>query len=183
MNGPAAIAAHLLFQITGETNYLATAEKIFQWERATLFDANSGAVADSISADGTVHDWASTYNQGTFIGAANVLGHTNEALRAADYMENRLCREGLLPAYPQAGDCGGFNGIGVRWLAKFMRQRGLEARYQSWLQKNADAAWTARRPSDDLSWSRWPAPTPATVLPAWACSSAVVVLQAAAFGK
>ena len=42
VNGPAAIAAHLLFQITGDTNYLAKAESLFQWERATLFMVPTG---------------------------------------------------------------------------------------------------------------------------------------------
>jgi len=179
VNGPAAIAAHLLGLISGDTNYFTKAEIIFQWERAALFDANRGAIADGVSADGTVHSWASTYNQGTFIGAANFLGHTNDALLAADFMVNELCRGGLLPAYPQATDGGGFNGIGVRWLAEFMRQRRLESRYLPWLQQNADAAWNARRRSDSLIWSRWPAPTPDEVLHSWSCSSAVVVLQVA----
>ncbi len=180
VNGPAAIAACLLGQICGDTNYFIAAENIFQWERATLFDPNSGAIADAISADGVVHSWASTYNQGTFIGAANLLGHTNEALLAADFMVKNLCPDGLLPAYHQSSDPGGFNGIGVRWLAKFMRQRGLESRYQPWLQKNANAAWSARRQSDGLAWSRWPAPTPIVTLHSWSCSSAVVVMQVAA---
>ncbi len=183
VNGPAAIAAYLLFQITGDTNYLAKAEKLFQWERATLFDPNSGAIADAISIDGKVHTWPSTYNQGTFIGAANFLGHTNEALLTADFMMKNLCRNGLLPAYRQDSDPSGFNGIGVRWLAKFMRQRGLESRYQPWLQQNADAAWKARRESDDLIWAHWPESTPDEVLYSWSCSSAVVLLQVAGADK
>jgi predicted alpha-1,6-mannanase (GH76 family) len=177
VNGPSAIAAYLLGRICGDTNYFTKSENIFQWERATLFNTNNGAVADAISADGVVHSWASTYNQGTFLGAANFLGHTNDAQLAADFMMTNLCRNGLLPAYPSNGDGGGFNGIGVRWLAKFMRQRGLESRYLPWLEKNAGAAWRARRQSDGLVWSRWPAPTPDAELYSWSCSSAVVLLQ------
>lgn len=180
VNGPAAIAAALLSEICGDAGYHDKAENIFQWECMTLFDTNSGAVADAISGNGRVHPWASTYNQGTFIGAANLLGHTNEALLAADFMMNQLCRDGLLPAYAQDGDPGGFNGIGVRWLAKFMKQRGRESRYQSWLQQNADAAWTARRKSDNLVWAGWPAATPDGPLHSWSCSSGVVVMQVAA---
>jgi hypothetical protein len=47
----------------------------------------SGAVWDSISPTGTVNYWSSTYNQGTFIGAANFLGDTNNARLAADYLK------------------------------------------------------------------------------------------------
>ncbi len=70
VNGPASIASQLLFQMTGDTNYLAKSRNIFEWERATLFNTNSGAVADAISASGKINGWASSYNQGTFIGAA-----------------------------------------------------------------------------------------------------------------
>lgn len=178
VNGPAAIAAHLLFQATADTKYLAASRAIFEWERTHLFDTNSGAVADSISADGHLAAWTSSYNQGTFIGAANFLGFTNDARLAADYAMNQLCRDGMLPPYPQSGDLGGFNGICVRWLARFMNERGLEARYGPWLRQNAEAAWNARRQSDGLAWSRWPEPTPDEALYSWACSSAVVMLNA-----
>ncbi len=180
VNGPAAIAAHLLFQSTGDTNYLAKSKDIFEWERATLFNPETGAVADAISGTGKIHPWASTYNQGTFIGTANLLGRTNEARLAADYTMSQLCHAGMLPPYQQAGDLGGFNGICVRWLAKFMDDRGLQSRYEGWLRQNADAAWNSRRKSNDLIWSRWPAPTPDEPLYSWACSSAVVLLHAIA---
>lgn len=180
VNGPAAIAAHFLFQITGDTNYLTKSKNIFEWERGTLFNTNSGAVADAISANGRLHRWASTYNQGTFIGAANFLGFTNEARLAADYTRDHLSEAGMLPQYQQPGDLGGFNGICVRWLAKFMHERGLQSRYEPWLRQNAEAAWNARRKSDDLIWSRWPDPTPEETLHSWACSSAVVMLHAIA---
>jgi len=181
VNGPAAIASHLLFQITGNTNYLVKSKDIFEWERATLFNTNSGAVADAISASGKISSWASSYNQGTFIGAANLLGRTNEARLAADYTMTHLCRDGMFPQYQQSGDLGGFNGICIRWLAKFVNDRGWQPRYESWLQKNAEAAWNARRKSDGLIWSRWPAPTPADeALPSWACTSAVIMLHAIA---
>lgn len=178
VNGPATIASHLLFQITGDSNYLTKSRDIFEWERATLFNTNSGAVADAISADGKVHGWASSYNQGTFIGAANFLGRTNEARLAADFTMNQLCHAGILPQYQQSGDLGGFNGICVRWLAKFMDERGLQSRYEGWLRQNAEAAWNARRKSDGLIWSRWPAGTPDETLYSWGCSSAVVMLHA-----
>ncbi len=178
VNGPAAIASQLLFQMTGDANYLAKSRNIFEWERATLFNTNSGAVADAISASGKINGWASSYNQGTFIGAANLLGRTNEARLAADFTMTQLCRAGLLPQYQQAGDLGGFNGICARWLAKFMNERGLQSRYEGWLQQNAETAWKARRKSDDLIWSRWPAATPEETLHSWACSSAVVLLHA-----
>jgi hypothetical protein len=74
INGPAAIAACLLYDIYGDTNYLQKAKAIYAWERSRLFEAATGRVYDNISASGVVNsDWIFTYNQGTFLGAAHQL--------------------------------------------------------------------------------------------------------------
>ena len=177
VNGPAAIAAVLLGRATGEDHYRAKASDLFRWERATLFDPQTGRIFDNIRRDGRIARFALTYNQGTFVGAANLLGYTNDALLAATFTMNQLGRDGFLPAAGEKGDGGGFNGIGVRWIARFMKERGLQAIFEPWLQKNAEAAWQARRASDGLCWSRWPEPTPPDLRYSWACSSAVVLLQ------
>ena len=111
------------------------------------------------------------------MGAANLLGYTNEARLAALYTMNQMCKDGCLPPGGENGDGGGFNGIGVRWIARFMKDRGEEATFEPWLQKNAEAAWQARRASDNLSWCRWPQPTPGDKRFSWGCSSAVVMMQ------
>jgi predicted alpha-1,6-mannanase (GH76 family) len=177
VNGPGAIAAFLLGKATGKADYLAKAKEIFLWEKATLFDPMTGRVADNIHISGRVARFALTYNQGTFVGAANLLGYIDEARLAATYMMNQLCKDGYLPASGEKGDGGGFNGIGVRWVARFMKDRGEQSTFEPWLQKNAEAAWQARRASDNLSWSRWPQPTPDDLKYSWACSSAVVIMQ------
>ena len=182
VNGPGAIAAFLLGQATGEASYFRIATNLFEWERTTLFDATTGRVSDNIGTNNQVSRMALTYNQGTFVGAANVLGYTNEAMLAAKFTMNQLCRDGYLPPAREKGDGGGFNGIGVRWIARFMKERKAEAVFGLWLRKNAEAAWTARRVSDNLSWCRWPQPTPeAEKRYSWGCSSAVVLLQVAPF--
>jgi predicted alpha-1,6-mannanase (GH76 family) len=177
VNGPGSIAAFLLGKSAGEARYFAIATNLFLWERATLFDQATGRVFDNIQENGRVGRFALTYNQGTFVGAANFLGYTNEARLAALYTMNQLCRDGYLPPGKENGDGGGFNGIGVRWIARFINDRGEQANFESWLQKNAEAAWQARRPSDNLSWCRWPQPTPEDERYSWGCSSAVVILQ------
>jgi predicted alpha-1,6-mannanase (GH76 family) len=178
VNGPGSIAAFLLGKSTGEVNYFTIATNLFLWERATLFDPVTGRISDSIHENGRVARFALTYNQGTFVGAANFLGYTNEARLAATYTMNQMCRDGYLPAGGESGDGGGFNGIGVRWIARFMKDRGEQATFEPWFQKNAEAAWQARRASDNLSWCRWPQPTPEGERYSWGCSSAVVMLQA-----
>jgi predicted alpha-1,6-mannanase (GH76 family) len=177
VNGPGAIAAFLLGKATGDEAYFKKAKEIFLWERATLFDAMTGRVFDNIKLDGHVSRMTLTYNQGTFVGAANLLGYPEEAKLAASYTMNRLCRDGYLPQSGENGDGGGFNGIAVRWIARFVKDRGEQATFEPWLQKNAEAAWQARRTSDNLSWPRWPQPTPSDKRFSWGCSSAVVILQ------
>jgi hypothetical protein len=58
-----------------------------------------------------------------------------------------------------------------------MKDRGEQATFLPWLQKNADAAWQARRSSDNLVWPRWPESTPEGTRYSWGASSAVVLLQ------
>jgi hypothetical protein len=97
------------------------------------------------------------------------------ALQAARYARTNLCYEGVLPAY-RGGDVSGFNGIFVRWMARFANDQHLWPEFHPWLLDNADAAWRVRR-SDNLSWHRWRTSTPDQVLNSWSCSDSVVILQ------
>jgi predicted alpha-1,6-mannanase (GH76 family) len=179
-NGTASIAAYLLYQIYGDTNYLNKAQNIYNWERSVLFNAGSGAIYDNIGTNGVVSYWSSTYNQGTFIGAANFLGQTNDAALAARFTMMNLTTGGILPQYGinGANNCG-FNAIFLRWMTRFMKNHDLQSIYEPWLQTNAAAAWNARR-SDNLSWCQWPLPSPAGAnLYSWDCVSSLEALQAA----
>jgi len=174
VNGPAGIAASLLAQIYHEPGYQTKALAFYDWERTHLFNLTNGAVADSQETNGTVHAWASTYNQGTFIGLANYLGQTNDAALAADFTRDHLTRRGLLLGYGLAGNNSGFNAIFLRWMVRFMNDRGLQSRYLPWLQDNANAAWQVRRPLDGLSWCEWLRPTPPfRRLYSWDCVSSL----------
>jgi predicted alpha-1,6-mannanase (GH76 family) len=176
INGPGAIAAYLIYQIYGDSSYLTKANSIYNWERANLFNASTGAVYDNKSSGGVVSTSVFSYNSGTFIGAANYLGQTSDATLAANYTKNTLAGGSVLPEYGTGGDGGGFNGICIRWIAKFMKDRGLQGSYQSWLQTNANAAFNRRR-TDNLSWCQWNHQTPTGTQTSFDCSSAVVALQ------
>ncbi|MDB6113041.1 MAG: hypothetical protein JWR69_4791 [Pedosphaera sp.] len=177
VNGPAAIAAYLIYQNYGDTNYLAKAEAIYQWERAILVDTNTGRVYDSINISGTKDTTPITYNEGTFLGAANFLGYTNDAMLAANYTRNSMGSGGQFPNYEENSDLGGFNGIFVRWMVKFMVERNLQGTYQLWLQQNANAAWNVRRASDNLSWSKWWDQTPDGTRYSFGCWGSVLVMN------
>jgi autotransporter-associated beta strand protein len=179
VNGPGAIAASLLYQIYGDTNYWNKATNIYYWERSVLFNSSSGAIYDNIGTNGVVNTWSSTYNQGTFLGAANFIGQTSDATLAANYTMNSMTSFGILPEYGIANNNSGFNAIFLRWMTRFMNNRGLQSTYESWLQGNATAAWVARRTADNLSWCQWLQPSPVgTNFYSWDCISSVEILQA-----
>lgn len=177
VNGPASIAAYLLYQIYGDSAYLTKAQNLYNWEKSKLFNASTGQVYDNISSGGTVTTWVFTYNQGTFIGAANYLGQTNDATLAANCTKNTLCTGGILPDAGENGDGGGFNGIFLRWMAKFMKDRNLQSTYQPWLQLNANAAWNVRRTSDNLSWCNWRSMTDTATRYSFGCVNSSIALQ------
>jgi predicted alpha-1,6-mannanase (GH76 family) len=176
VNGPGAIAAYLIYSTTGDSTYLTKANNIYNWERGHLFNTSTGAVYDHMNADGSTDFGVYSYNLGTFIGAANYLGQTSDAGLAAGYTKNTLAGGGNLPDYGTGGDGGGFNGICIRWLAKYMKDHSLQGTYQSWLQSNANTAF-ARRRTDNLSWCQWSQQTPTGTLKSFDCSSSVVALQ------
>lgn len=179
VNGPGSIAASLLYRIYGDSTYLADASDLYFWERSVLFSTNTGAIYDNIGTDGVVNTWSSTYNQGTFIGAADFLGQTNDAALAANFTMMNLTSGGILPQYGITGNNSGFNAIFLRWLTRFMMNHNLQDIYEPWLQQNAAAAWNARR-ADGLSWCQWPQPSPAgTNFYAWDCISSFEALAAA----
>jgi predicted alpha-1,6-mannanase (GH76 family) len=176
VNGPGAIGAYLIYQIYGDSSYLTKANNIYNWERANLFNTTTGAVYDNKSSGGVLDTGIWSYNAGTFIGAANYLGQTSDAALAANYTKNTICGGTIFPEYGSSGDAPGFNGVCVRWIAKYMKDRNQYANYQSWLQNNANTAWSRRR-TDNLSWAQWKTQTPLGTLASLDCSSSVVAMQ------
>lgn len=182
--GPAAVAACYLYSIYGDVAYLNKARDCYAWERRVLFQANSGAIYDSIAINNTYNTWASTYNQGTFIGAGNFLYRATglpyyyqDAMLAARYAQNNICSAGIFPEYG-SGDLGGFNGILARWMGKFTRDQNLGVAFTPWLNANGIAAWSVRN-ANNLSWQKWKTPTPGgtNILSSFDCSDSVVIMQ------
>jgi predicted alpha-1,6-mannanase (GH76 family) len=179
VNFPAAVAAYHLYQALGDSSYLTKCQTLFDWGKANLYNSTTGRVFDS-----TTNITPSTYNQGTFVGTAHFLGDVTNATLATNYTKNSLgsafSPDGyrIMPQYDPNSDGGGFNGICIRWIAKFMGDRNLQNDFLPWLRANAQAAWDRRRTSDNLSWSKWGANTPeGEVMDSFGCMSSVVALQ------
>ena len=188
VNGPAAIAACYLYNIYGDTNYLAKAQAIYAWERRVLLNTNSGSIADGINLGSTTTSGGPlTYNQGTFIGAANLLHRATglpfyyqDGILVGKYTQNSMTSAGILPEYGSGTDLSGFNGIFARWMARFAREQNLWPAFGPWLTTNANAAWSVRY-TNNLAWQKWKTPFPGgtEVLGDWGCSASVVIMQVA----
>lgn len=158
--GPGSIAACLLGKVTGDEKYFEGAASVMDWVFKTLFEPDTGRVYDCINIDGSVNRWASTYNQGTFIGACNLLWeHTGDekylkyATAAADYAHHQMYAGGVMNNETSGGDLIGFKGILSRWLRRFAVTAN-KPEYIEWLRLNAAAAWSNRN-KNGLIWTAW----------------------------
>lgn len=95
VNGPAAICAMLLYKATGDTAYRYKAKIVMDWLVKTLYVPTTGQIIDHIDSTGA-SGGALTYNQGTFIGAANLLmpyypnsNYLNVAKQAMSYTKKQ----------------------------------------------------------------------------------------------
>lgn len=152
INGPMTIAACYLSQMfdgAAGAAYMEYAKSIYAWERATLFNAETGEVYDNIAVDGTLSTTVFTYNLGTFIGSGALLyrltgdaAYRSDAKLAADhtmqvkYQSNCITDE-------SGGDLDGFKGILVRWLYKYIDMTGTTD-YDAWLALNITTGWENR---------------------------------------
>ena len=186
VNGPGAIAACLLYSIYGDSSYLSKAQSIYAWERRVLLNTSSGSIADGInSGSSTTSGGPLTYNQGTFIGAANLLYRATglpyyyqDAILVGKYTQNSMTSGGILPEYSSGTDLSGFNGIFARWMAHFARDQNLWLAFGPWLTTNANAAWSVRN-TNNLAWQKWKTPLGTNIPGDWGCSAAVVIMQVA----
>ncbi len=168
INCPATIAACYLAQATGDDTYYEKALSIYTGQRKLLFEPSTGHVYDSGSwnADGTVgsnpNKWASTYNQGTMLGAAlQLYRHTHDesykqdAEKIYEYSFGHLTDQHHIINVCQNvnGDFCGFKGI----LMRYVRMYAEDLRHEdelAFLEKNAFHAFQNRN-SKGVSWSAW----------------------------
>jgi predicted alpha-1,6-mannanase (GH76 family) len=193
-NAPAAIAACLLYQALHEKAYLVKAQRIYAWQRAHLFNAKTGVVYDGVasakggagsSPSGSVVDRRTyTYNQGTFIGAADLLyrltrnmAYYRDAVLALRYTKTSMTTDGILPREENtsSGNRGGFKGIFARWAVRFTQDNRITS-YDPWFRQNANSAWDHRN-GHGLVGDDWSIQTANGPLVSFGCSSGVVIME------
>ena len=169
INGPAAVCACYLAIALGQESYYTKAARIYAGERSKLYNINSqgvfnGHVYDSYST--TEHKvsntWASTYNQGTCLGAAVMLyNHYGTAQYKSDAdaimkwtAANLANSRGIIHVCQTVtGDLTGFKGILMRYVRRYAADLD-HPEYYEWLAKNAYHAWNNRN-SKGISMSAW----------------------------
>lgn len=176
INGPAIVAACYLGEMTGEKEYYDKALSIYDGQRQLLFDAKTGQVYDSRAwnADGSIanegfNSWASTYNQGTMLGAATMLykytgekKYKQDANAVYNFTCNKLTNNKKIISVCQTinGDLCGFKGILMRYVRRYAEDLDRKVALQ-WIAKNAWHAYQNRMKkgkgprSVTVTWSAW----------------------------
>lgn len=179
---PASIAACLIGKATNDDSYYEKAKEVMEWEFDVLFEEDTGKVYDCKQTNGNYNYWASTYNQGTFVGACTLLHekygdqkYMDYAAKAVEYGMTKLDnKNGVLNGEASGADLIGFKGILTRWFyryAKYTDDRSV----LTWLQLNADTAF-ANRNKDDIVWTAWANKTLDQDYDPWGCSAAIALM-------
>ncbi|MDR0510930.1 MAG: glycoside hydrolase family 76 protein [Rikenellaceae bacterium] len=153
-NGPGAVMALLLYNATQDESYLNDAKKIYAWEKSTLLNQATGAIADNMQQGGTISGGPLTYNQGTMMGAGYMLfkitgekHYLDEASLMADYTLNNLTDGSKTYLRDEgSGDNSLFKGIFIRYFVDMIHCADVPAakrtKWYNFLSDNAVTAWT-----------------------------------------
>ena len=175
INGPATVGACYLAEATGDMSYYEKAKKLYSaWRNSSMYVREGEEVGHVWD---TMHEyWCSTYNQGTFIGAATMLyehfgdnSYYEDACNAVNHTMKALCYNNILikeDAY--ITDNSKMRGILMRYLRKFIVDFNRQE-YLSFFQDNAKIAWMNKN-SKNLQWCVWNKKTSEDVT--WECYTA-----------
>ncbi len=164
INGPAMVACGYLAQATGDKAYYTKAIEIFKWSKLYLFNNNTGKVNDNYGFNAAagkdeVGTWSSTYNQGTYLGAAVMLynytqdtTYLNSAVKIADFTKNNMYKSEVINN-EEGPDLNGFKGIFMRYARHYAIDLN-KPEYIPWLQLNAKVAYNNRN-SQNLIGTLW----------------------------
>lgn len=190
-NAPAAILAARLYEHFQNEEDLDWARKIYNWQKQTLVDPDTGLVWDGINrtGDGNIDkDWQFTYGQGVYIGAGVELYHATEdkayledARQTAANLKDIFLSPatGMLPSEGE-GDGGLFKGVLVRYVGELIAA-DPDGREQKeligMLEKNADSLWQYGKAEDKAVFSNSWVQTPDAVVQLSTELSGIMLLE------
>jgi predicted alpha-1,6-mannanase (GH76 family) len=187
INGPSMVACCYLAKATGDSSYYDKAIALYTWSKLYLFDAATGKVNDNVDLDKKsgqlkISTWSSTYNQGTYLGAAVMLykftgesSYLSEAQKIALYIRDNMYKSGVMNNEDNGNDLPGFKGIFARYARMYTVELN-KSDLTEWLLLNAKVAYNNRN-SQNLIQTRWATPTgEEKPKSAFGCSTAVSLL-------
>lgn len=193
INGPAMVACCYLAKATKDNTYYDKAITLYNWSKIHLFNPATGKVNDNVDVDKEgktkISTWSSTYNQGTYLGAATMLynytkqgNYLAEAEKIAQYTRDSMYAAKVMNNEDGGNDLPGFKGILARYIRKYAVE-GNKSDLNEWLQLNAKVAYNNRN-SQDIIQTKWGART-SEIKPesAFGSSSAVSLLMNTLFLK
>jgi len=147
-NAPAAQLALRLHAATGERRYLDWARRTFDWTERTLRDPADGLYWDHVKLDGRIERTKWSYNQGTMLGAAALLGEALAEGTPSARERARAIADAALARYAD-GDAlwtqdPAFNAIFFHNLYLLGDLTGDHAFYRPALAAYAARAWAGR---------------------------------------
>ncbi len=169
INGPAMVACCYLAQATGDNTYYDKAVALYTWSKIYLLNTATGKVNDNVDIDKKtgnpkISTWSSTYNQGTYLGAAVMLykytkkdSYLAEAVKIAQYTRDNMFNNGVINNEDGGNDLPGFKGIFARYARKYTTE-GNKTDLVKWLRLNAKVAYNNRN-SQDIIQTKWGAKT------------------------
>jgi predicted alpha-1,6-mannanase (GH76 family) len=173
IEGPAMVAACYLAKATGDKTYYDKAIALYSWSKIYLFNAATGKVSDNVDLDkksGKLHFsfWSSTYNQGTFLGAAVMLynytkeyTYLEEAERIAKFSRDEMYKGGVMNNEEGGNDLPGFKGIFARYARMYTTDTKKDE-LVDWLKLNAKVAYNNRN-SKGVTLTNWGTRTPEVI--------------------
>jgi predicted alpha-1,6-mannanase (GH76 family) len=180
-NNTAVILACYIYEATGDKTYLNKATAIYDWIKLKLYNHETGAVSETIKANGVLATDANVYNVGAFVSAANHLhkitkqiSYFNDAKRSVDYVKNNKTVNGIMTHGTRNGT---WQSEFSRGLGEFVRDNNLWSTYYPWMKQNAEAAWATRRADLNIGWNQWVTQTPKDNSFALECVGTVVMQQ------
>ena len=187
--GPTEVAACYLGMSGCGEEYFEKARDLYAAQRYVLAnDMKTGKVWDSVVWDPNTkqvkskNEWASTYNQGTMLGAACLLydhygdeQYLKDAKKIMNFTKTDLCDSyGHVKVCQDEnnGDLCGFKGILMRYVRRFVLDLNQPS-YQKWLQDNAWLAYN-NRSEKGLTGTGWlTKATTGSTTNAFGCSTSV----------
>ncbi|MBO7068526.1 MAG: carbohydrate-binding protein [Bacteroidaceae bacterium] len=167
INGPASVCACYLAIATADMSYYEKAKKTYLANRNRLYEFSNGQPTGKVwdsydQGKNSYNYWASTYNQGTCLGAALMLyDYYNDPMYKTDAdaiikwsVKELADSHGIIKVCQTVrGDLCGFKGILMRYIRRYAEDMN-HPEYYDWLAKNGYHAWNNRN-SGGITSSAW----------------------------